>query len=90
MGMNKQTTTTNKDNKMTNQKLMTKLSELKINYFGETPKLWEKNGFARIYFGRDYVTIEANGEVHNRRAGKARAKTIGWEITEKIEEIRKS
>ena len=72
---------------MTNQDLIKKLIENKINYFGETPRLWENHGKARIYFGRDYVTIENDGEVHNRRSGKARALTIGHSITEQISEI---
>jgi hypothetical protein len=72
---------------MTNQTLIKKLKENEINYYGERPRLWENHGKARIYFGRDYVTIEKNGEIHNRKNNKARALTIGHEITEKINKI---
>jgi hypothetical protein len=45
-------------------------------YFGEKARAWDGDKISRIYFGRDFVTIE-NGEIHNRKHGKARALTIG-------------
>lgn len=54
-------------------------------YYGASASAWQGNGYARIYFGRDYVTIEATGEIHNRRAGKARALTIGHSAVEIVE-----
>jgi hypothetical protein len=56
-----------------------------LTYFGATAKGWTGNGIGRIYFGRDYVTIEANGEVHNRKDGKARATTAGASAVEIVE-----
>ena len=72
--------------KMTKQELIKRVKEEKITYYGETPRLWENHGKSRIYFGRDFVTIE-DGEVHNRRAGKSRAITIGHDITDQINKI---
>jgi len=55
-------------------------------YFGKRASGWEGNGISRVYFGTDYVTIEASGEVHCRKDGKARAKTIGSSGVEMVEQ----
>lgn len=56
-------------------------------YYGEAAKAWCGATCSRIYFGRDYVTIEASGEVHVRKAGKARAQTAGMSAVELVEEF---
>ncbi len=53
------------------------LIESGYKYFGEKPRAWVGDNIQRIYFGSDFVTIEQDGEIHNRRNGKARAATIG-------------
>jgi hypothetical protein len=55
-----------------------------LTYFGATARGWTGNGVGRIYFGRNYVTIEASGEVHNR-SGKAGATTAGASAVEIVE-----
>jgi hypothetical protein len=45
-------------------------------YFGASAKGWTGGKVSRIYFGRDYVSVEGE-EIHNRRDGKARALTVG-------------
>jgi hypothetical protein len=57
------------------------------NYYGKTPKGWTPSSgrFFRIYFGRDFVTVE-NNVAHNGTK-KARALSIGHSAVEKIQEI---
>lgn len=54
------------------------LNEQGYKYYGERAKGWESadGKVQRIYFGRDYVTIE-DGKAHANKAGKTRAQTIG-------------
>lgn len=61
-----------------------KLNATEQTYFGQPAKGWEGPTESRIYFGRDYVTITNSGEVHNRKAGKARANTIGESAVELV------
>lgn len=55
--------------------------------YGDKAKPWSCESHSRIYFGRDYVTIEANGEIHARKNGKASAKTAGASAVELVEEF---
>lgn len=59
-------------------------------YFRDTAKAWVSGDgkASRIYFGRDYVTIEASGEIHNRTR-KARSKSIGASAVELVERYAK-
>lgn len=66
-----------------------KLKEQGYTYYGETPKAWEANSFGRIYFGRDYVTVDADGTIHGNKKGKARANTIGHTAVEAVREAAK-
>lgn len=54
-------------------------------HYGEKAKAWESENVSRIYFGRDFVTIEKDGEIHNSKNGKARALTIGASGLELVE-----
>jgi hypothetical protein len=54
-------------------------------YYGEIAKAWTGGKASRIYFGLDYVTIEAAGEIHNRRGNRARSQTIGHSAVELVE-----
>ena len=72
---------------MTSQEIAAKINASGQTYYGDRAKAWDGGQVSRIYFGRDYVTIEADGEVHNRRAGKARAATIGNGAVEIVEAI---
>ena len=69
---------------MSAQQIATRINDAGQTYYGDRAKAWERDGIARIYFGRDYVTIEA-GEAHNRKAGKARSQTIGESAVELVE-----
>jgi len=64
-----------------------RINESGRDYYGQRAKGWDGPTCSRIYFGRDYVTIEATGEIHNRRDGKARAKTIGDSAVELVLEV---
>lgn len=46
-------------------------------YYGFQARGWSGEKESRVYFGCDYVSIESDGEIHNRVKGKARAKSIG-------------
>ena len=59
------------------------LNAIGYEYYGETAKAWSGNGFCRIYFGADFVTIK-NGQVSNSKAGKSRAVTIGESAVEAV------
>ncbi len=54
-------------------------------YYDDKAKGWTGNGFSRIYFGRDYVTIENDGECHSN-GPKARAQTIGQSAVDLVED----
>lgn len=72
---------------LTASDIATALNTNGFEYFGNRAKAWTGGTVSRIYFGRDYVTIEADGEVHNRVSGKARAKSIGWDAVDAVEAI---
>ena len=54
-------------------------------YYGDIAKAWTGGNVSRIYFGRDYVTIEATGEIHSRKSNHTRAQTIGSSAVELVE-----
>ena len=70
---------------MTAQQIADKLNENGYTYFGEKAKAWVGGNVTRIYFGRDFVTIE-NGKPTNI-SQRARAKTIGSSAVEAVEAI---
>lgn len=55
--------------------------------YGDSAKAWSCESNSRIYFGRDYVTIEQSGEIHARKPGKARSQTAGATAVELVEEF---
>lgn len=55
-------------------------------YFGDRAKGWDKGDCRRVYFGRDYVTIETDDTVHAKKPGKVAAKTAGYEAVELVQE----
>ena len=63
------------------------INESGQTYCGHKAKGWDGESVSRVYFGSDYVTIESDGEIHNRRSGKARAMTIGWTAVEMVEAV---
>lgn len=78
---------TNLATKMTAKDIAAKLNANGYDYYGEKARGWEGDSVSRIYFGGDWVTIEADGRVHNDRKGSARASTIGWSAVEAVEAI---
>jgi len=72
---------------MTATEITKKINAAGYKYYGETARAWEADGFGRIYFGRDFVTVEASGEIHNCKSGKARAMTIGDTAVDAIAKI---
>ena len=58
-----------------------------FDYYGEKARAWTGDNVSRIYFGGEWVTIEASGEVHNLRKGSARANTIGSSAVEAVEAV---
>lgn len=56
-------------------------------YYGESAKGWVSENVSRIYFGREYVTIENDGRVHNDIKNKPRASSIGYSAVEIVEEV---
>ena len=66
-----------------------KLNEQGFTYCGKTAKAWMGRHQQRIYWGRDYVCI-IDGVPNNRRAGKARALTIGMEALQAVQEVLKT
>lgn len=65
------------------EEIAARLNAEGYNYYGGYPKAWTGNNIARIYFGRDYVSIR-NGRVYNVRDGKARALSVGDEALEAV------
>lgn len=63
-----------------------KLAADSYSYYGEQPKAWTSGDgrIARIYFGRDFVTI-VDGKATNEQAGKARSKTIGRSAVDAVQ-----
>lgn len=72
---------------MTAEQIADTLNKKGYTYCGESARAWEGNAQARIYFGRDFVTVHKNGTITNHRAGKPRALTIGDEAIEAIYNI---
>lgn len=58
------------------------------DYFGAKAKPWDGTTFARIYFGGDFLTIEKDGEIHNRKQGRARALSIGHPAVDAAQSIK--
>lgn len=65
--------------------IATEINNAGEKHYGEKAKAWESENVSRIYFGRDFVTIEKDGEIHNRKNGKARALSIGDSAVELVE-----
>lgn len=60
-------------------------------YYRDKARGWEGTGLGRVYFGKDYVTVEyaADGSItriHADKAGKARAQTIGYSAVEMVQQ----
>lgn len=70
---------------MTVYEIADKLNANGYTYYGDKAKAWEGGSVARIYFGREYVTLE-NGTPTNSST-KARAKTIGSSAVEAVEAV---
>ena len=64
------------------------LNEQGFKYYGARAKGWESEDgkVQRVYFGRDYVTIE-DGNAHANKPGKARAQTIGHTAVAAVESV---
>ena len=62
-----------------------KLNANGFSYYGDKAKAWVGGNVARIYFGKEYVTLE-NGTPTNI-CQRARAKTIGASAVEAVEAI---
>lgn len=69
------------------QEIAAKLNANGFDYYGDKAKAWSRESVSRIYFGREFVTIEADGRVHNDRKGSARANTIGSSAVEAVEAV---
>lgn len=80
------------ENKIKNEKGLTveqivdALNEQEFEYFGVKPRAWNGSDQSRIYFGRDYATIQGD-TITNSRKGAARAITIGDNVLEHIATI---
>ena len=62
----------------TAQQIATEINNAGEKHYGDSARGWDADKAARVYFGRDFVVIDVQtGEVHNRKAGAARALTIG-------------
>lgn len=57
-------------------------------HYNDSAKGWisPKGNVSRVYFGKEYVTIETSGEIHNRTA-KARSKSIGDSAVDLVTEF---
>ena len=64
------------------------LNEQGYKYYGEKAKGWESSDgkVQRVYFGRDFVTIE-DGDAHANKSGKARAQTIGHTAVDAVKSV---
>lgn len=69
---------------MTARQLAQTLNATGYEYYGDTAKGWDGNGVSRIYWGREYVTIESDGRVHGDKAGKTSAQTIGGSAVDAV------
>jgi len=66
--------------------IVSKLNDSGYRYYGDAAKGWDGHNESRVYFGREWVTIDQQtGEIHNRRATKARALTIGQSAVDAVE-----
>lgn len=72
---------------MSAKEIATRLNESGYRYCGQSARGWDGESLSRIYYGKSYVTLERDGEIHNRRAGKARALTIGHEAVEAVKSV---
>jgi hypothetical protein len=70
---------------MTAQLIADRINASGQTYYGDRARAWSAGNVSRIYFGRDYVTVEG-GEAHNRTA-KARAKSIGESAVEIVASV---
>jgi hypothetical protein len=71
--------------KMTAQQIADQLNANGYTYYGDKAKAWQGGNVSRIYFGKEYVTLE-NGTPTNV-GQRARAKTIGSSAVEAVEAI---
>ena len=78
---------TNATTTMTANEIAATLNANGFSYYGERARGWKGDNISRIYFGGDWVTIEADGEVHNARKGSARSKTIGSSAVVAVEAV---
>ena len=72
---------------MTAKQIADKVNQTGYEYYGERARGWDADGFGRIYFGSDYITVESDGTMHNDKRGKARAKTIGQDAVDAVSQI---
>lgn len=72
--------------KLTAEQIVRALNSKGYLYYGESARVWNGNTQARIYFGRDFVTILPSGTITNDQSGK-RTLTIGDEAVEAIRDI---
>lgn len=71
---------------LTAEQIVKALNSKGYLYYGESARVWNGNTQARIYFGRDFVTILPSGIITNDQSGK-RTLTIGDEAVEAIRDI---
>ena len=72
--------------KLTAEQIVRALNSKGYLYYGESARAWNGKTQARIYFGRDFVTILPDGTITNDKSGK-RTLTIGDEAVEAIQDI---
>lgn len=65
------------------------INEAGETYYGAAAKGWASSDgkVQRVYFGRDFVTIDADGNIHADKPGKARAQTCGVSGVELVEKF---
>lgn len=71
---------------LTAEQIVRALNSKGYLYYGESARAWNGKTQARIYFGRDFVTILPNGTITNDQNGK-RTLTIGDAAIEAIQDI---
>lgn len=71
---------------LTTEQIVRALNSKGYLYYGEPAHAWNGKTQARIYFGRDFVTILPDGTITNDKSGK-RTLTIGDEAVEAIRDI---
>lgn len=72
---------------LTAKQIADKINAAGRRYYNDSARGWDTDSQSRVYFGKEYVTLEKNGDIHNRIIGKARSKSIGDSAVELVQEF---